>query len=159
MRPVLLPARLDNTYRGQRLALWLFALVVAMRLMQSLTVLIGGASIVRSADGVPLDAFPAAAPTIVTLFALASLARLVLFAVCAVAWWRYRSAIPALFTLLALYTVAAQTLLVLRPLARIGTPPGPGVNAVLTGLTLVGCALAWWPRAVAGERAPITAHG
>jgi len=53
----LLPPRIDNVYRGHRLALWLFAVVVAVRIAQGLLVIFGGASIARSADGIPLETF------------------------------------------------------------------------------------------------------
>lgn len=62
MVDALLPRRLDNEYRGSRVALWLFALVVAMRSTQSLGIIFNGYQTARDADGVPLDSFtPAAA--------------------------------------------------------------------------------------------------
>jgi hypothetical protein len=62
----LLPQRLDNTYRGRRLALWLLALVVSMRILQSVLVIFNGYSTAMNADGIPLDTYPtAAAQTIV----------------------------------------------------------------------------------------------
>ena len=56
-----LPRRIDNTYRGQRAALWLFGLVVAVKMLQGVMVVFNGYSIARSADGIPLETFPPAA--------------------------------------------------------------------------------------------------
>ena len=50
----LLPPRIDNAYRGRTLALWLFGLVVALKMLQSVVVLANGSSIARSADGIRL---------------------------------------------------------------------------------------------------------
>ena len=44
---LLLPHRLDNTYRSSKLGLWVFALVVAFRAAQMEGVLVNGASILR----------------------------------------------------------------------------------------------------------------
>jgi hypothetical protein len=40
MFEALLPRHLDNQYRGSRLALWFFGLVVAMKSVQSLAILL-----------------------------------------------------------------------------------------------------------------------
>jgi hypothetical protein len=72
----ILPPRIDNTYSGRKLALWLFALVVAVRAFQSLFIIFNGYSVAQRADGIPLDTFsPAAAQTVVSLFALYSFRR------------------------------------------------------------------------------------
>src|ERR1043166_3228126 len=99
----ILPPQIDNTYRGHKLALWLFALVVAVRAVQSLFIIFNGYSVAQRADGIPLDTFaPEAAQTVVSLFALYSLTRLIIVLLCALALVRYRSAIPFMFALLLL---------------------------------------------------------
>ena len=73
----LLPRRMDNEYRGHKLALWLFGLVVAMKSAQSLAIILNGYPTARDADGIPLDSFPpAVAQTVVAVFAQGSLWRL-----------------------------------------------------------------------------------
>jgi hypothetical protein len=67
----LFPQRFDNTYRGYKLALWLFALLVFMKVVMSLNCIFNGYSVATSADGIPLDTFTSAgAQTVVSLFAL-----------------------------------------------------------------------------------------
>src|SRR4051812_15416846 len=117
MLDALLPRAIDNTYRGHRVALWLFGLVVAVRMLQSLAVIFNGYSTAINADGLPLDTYPpAAAQTAVALFAQASLWRLTVCAVCVVALARYRSAVPFMFVVLILNYLAAQLLFRFAPL-------------------------------------------
>lgn len=143
----LLPKRLDNQYRGNRLALWLFGLVVALKSAQSLSIILNGYSTARDADGIPLDSFtPAAAQTVVAVFAQGSLWRLFFCFVCVLVLVRYRSAVPLMFALLALNYLAAQLLMKFVPLPRVGGPVGPVVNLILFVLMLVGLGLSLWRR-------------
>jgi hypothetical protein len=138
----LLPQRIDNTYRGHKLALWLFALVVSVKILQSLFVIFNGYSVVRSADGIPLDTYtPTGAQTVVAMFAISGLSRLIISLLCVLALVRYRSVIPFMFVLLALDYLSRQLILHFVPLVRTGTPPGPVVNLILFSLSIVGLAL------------------
>jgi hypothetical protein len=143
----LLPHHIDNTYRGHKLALWLFVLVLSVKTFQSLFVIFNGYSVAGSADGIPLDTFtPAAAQTVVALFVLLGVLRLIMSLLCVLALVRYRSAIPFMFALLALEYLARQLVLHFVPIVRTGTVPGPVVNLVLFSLTIVGLALSLWKR-------------
>jgi hypothetical protein len=143
----LLPRQLDNTYRGRRLALWLFALVVSARILQSLVVIFNTRSTAVSADGIPLDTYPAAAAqTIEGLFALSGLYRLLLSLLCALVLARYRAAVPFMFAVLLLNYLAAQLILRFVPIVRVGAPPASVVNLTLLALTAVGLALSLWKR-------------
>jgi len=138
----LLPRRLDNEYRGSKLALWLFCLVVAMKSAQSLAIIFNGYSTARNADGIPLDSYPpTVAQTVVAAFVQGSLWRLFFCFLCGLVLWRYRSAVPLMFALLALNYLAAQLALKFVPLIRVGTPIGPLVNLMLFVVMLVGLGL------------------
>ena len=146
----LLPARLDNQYRGSRAALWLFGVVVALKCAQSLSVILNGYATARDADGIPLESFPtAAAQSVVALFAQGSLWRLFFCFVCLIVLLRYRSAVPLMFALLASNYLAAQLLMKFVPLPRVGAPLGPVVNLVLFLLMLAGLCLSLWRRRAA----------
>lgn len=143
----LLPRRMDNEYRGHKLALWLFGLVIATKSTQSLAIIFNGYATVRDADGIPLDSFtPVAAQTVVAIFAQGSLWRLFFCLLCVLVLLRYRSALPLMFGLLALNYLAAQLVLVFVPLPRVGTPPGPLVNLTLFVVMLIGLGLSLWRR-------------
>src|ERR1700687_5381324 len=135
----ILPQRIDNTYSGHRLALWLFGLVVAMKSAQSLAIILNGYSTARDADGISLDSFtPAVAQTVVAVFAQGSLWRLFFCLLCGLVLFRYRNAVPLMFGLLALNYLAAQLVSIFVPLPRVGAPVGSLVNLMLFVVTLVG---------------------
>ena len=138
----LLPQPIDNTYRGYKVALWLFGFVVGVKITQSVLIIFNGYSTARDADGIPLDTYtPAAAQTMVALFAQGSLWRLTLCLLCVLVLVRYRSAIPLMFVLLLLNYLASQLIFQFVPLVRTGTPPGPIVNLIMFALMIIGLVL------------------
>ena len=143
----LLPRRIDNTYRGRKLALWLFSLIVAVKFIQSLMVTIAGDAVVRSADGIPLDTFtPAGAQTVLGLWAQMGLYRLIIYLLCVLVLVRYRRAIPFMFALLVFQYLVGQLIFQFVPIVRVGAPLGPVINLVLFVLMIVGLALSLWSR-------------
>ena len=153
----LLPQSIDNTYRGHKAALWLFGLVVGVRIVQSLSVILYGYSTARNADGIPVDIYtPEAAQQMVALFAQGSLWRLTLGLLGVVVLVRYRSAVPLLFALLLLNYLASQLIFQFIPLTRTGTPPGPYVNFGLFVLTILGLALSLRSRTIRTQTSEMT---
>lgn len=149
MLDILFPQPIDNRFRGYKVALWLFGLVVGVRIIQSVAIIFNGHTTVRDADGIPLDSYPPdAARAVLALFAQGSLWRLIFCLLCVLVLVRYRSAIPLMFSLLALTYLAGQLILQFIPLPRTGTPPGPIINLVVFALTIVGLALSLRGRGV-----------
>ena len=143
----LLPQPIDNKYSGSKIALWLLGLIVFVHTLQSVMVLVNGYSIAQSADGIPLETYPAAAAqTILAIFMTASLRRMIISLICAVVLFRYRSAVPLMFVVLGVSYLGGQVIFQFVPLVRVGTPPGVIMNLVLFGLTVVGLALSLWRR-------------
>ena len=58
MLNLLFPKRVDNAYRGNRLAPWIFALVVLLKAYVSLYAVFNGPFMASSGDGIPLLAGP-----------------------------------------------------------------------------------------------------
>ena len=143
------PQPIDNKYSGSKIALWLLGLIVFVHILQSIMVLVNGHSIAQSADGIPLETYPAAAAqTILAIFTVASLRRLIISLICAVVLFRYRSAVPLMFVLLGLNYLGGQVIFQFIPIVRVGTPPGVVMNLTLFGLTIVGLALSLWRRGI-----------
>ena len=143
----LLPASIDNTYRGHGLALWLFGLLVFLRTAMGVNSILKGRSILTSADGIPLDTYPpAAAQTLVSLFALLGLSNLVLCLLGILVLVRYRSMVPLMFALLLTEHLGRRLVLYLLPVERTGRPPGFYINLALLALILAGLALSLWKR-------------
>jgi hypothetical protein len=141
----LLPRHVDNAYHGHKLALWLFAVVVLMKVIMSLNSIFNGRAVATSADGIPLDTFaPAAAQTVVALFAIWAVAQLTICLLCIVVLARYRAMIPLMFALLLLEHLGRKLVLQVIPIVRTGAPPGFVVNLVLLALIVVGLALSLW---------------
>ena len=142
------PRPIDNTYSGSKIALWLFGLIVFVHILQSVMVIVNGYSIAQSADGIPLETYPAAAAqTILAIFTVSSLRRLIISLICAVVLFRYRSVVPLMFVVLGLNYLGGQAILQFIPIVRVGTPPpGVVVNFIMFGLTIVGLALSLWRR-------------
>lgn len=139
------PNSADRTYHGHRLALWLFAVVVVMTACMSLVSVFNGYTVASSADGIPLDTYPpAAARTVVSLFALLGLSHFTFCLLCVFILARYRSMIPFMFALLLLENLGRKVVLYFLPIARNGTPPGSAVNLVLLSVMVAGLALSLW---------------
>jgi hypothetical protein len=138
----LLPQRFDNTYRGYKPALWLFALLVLIKVAMSLNTIFNGYSVAIHADGIPLDTFTAAgARTVLSMFALWGLSQFLFCLLGILVLVRYRSMIPLMFALLLLEHLGRKLTLQFLPFARTGTPPGFFVNLSLLAVMIVGLVL------------------
>jgi len=144
----ILPQRVDNTYRGHPLALWLFIPVVVLKTGIALGTIFSGRGAAQSADGIPLDSFGAGgAEAAVALFAIWGLPQLVFSVLGVLALTRYRAMIPLMFVLFLLEHLARRWILLVKPIARAGTPPGTYINLVLLVLMIGGLALSLRSRA------------
>ena len=142
----ILPRSLDNTFEGNRAALWIFGFVTLLRALQSVMIIFNGWDTVTKADGIPLDSYPtAAAETVLGLFAVASLWRLIFCLIGIAALIRYRSAVPVLFALSIVSYLGGVVLTEFIPLIRVGSPPGPIVNFGQFVLMVVGLGLSLKP--------------
>ncbi len=135
----ILPRSADNSYRGYRAALGIFVFVVIVKAGISLGTMFNGHTAAASADGIPLDSYgPAAAQTVLSLFALLDLAQLMICIVSAVVLIRYRTLVPLMFAVLLVYQLGWATTLHFLLIARVGSPPGFGINIVLLVLMILG---------------------
>ncbi len=142
------PQRIDNTYRGHPLALWLLVPVVVMKTGIALGTIFNGRAAAQSADGIPLDSFGAGgAEAVVALFAIWGLSQLVFSVLGVLALTRYRAMVPFMFVLLLLEHLARKWVLLVKPIATTGTPPGLYINLGLLVLMIVGLALSLRSRA------------
>ena len=120
----------------------MLGLVIALRAVQSTLIIFNGYSTAVGADGIPLDTYPPdAVQTILALFAIGSLWRLLFSVLGAIVLIRYRSGVPLILALMVLQFLAAQLLSWFIPLVRIGTPPGVIVNLIQFGLIVVALVL------------------
>ena len=138
----LLPARIDNSYRGYKFALWLYSLMVFLKTIISCNAIFNGHMVASQADGIPLASFSAdSAGVIVALFALLGLADLMLCLVGIVVMLRYRALVPFMFTLFLLDFVCKKVILALLPIVSSNEPAGLIVTAVLLAVMVAGFVL------------------
>jgi hypothetical protein len=80
-----LPRQIDNSYRGHKVAPWLFALVVLMKTSIGLGTIFNGRNAATSADGIALDTFTTAgAQAFLAMFAAWGLAQATIGVMCIV---------------------------------------------------------------------------
>jgi hypothetical protein len=139
---MILPKQIDNNYNGYKFALWLLGIIVTMKIAQSVSVFVSGPFVVTGADGIPLQSLPSnAAQTIVAMFAISALSRLILALLCVLVLVRYRKATALMFGLQVIDYLGKQTILYFIPIERTGEPVGPTVNFLLFILTIAGLIL------------------
>lgn len=142
-----LPRSIDNTYRGHKLALWLLGLLALLRFVIGVNSIFNGYAVMTTADGIPLNTFPAAATqTLVALWALLGLSHVVIGLLCVLVLIRYRGMVPFMFALLLLQHLGGRLIVHFIPLVRTGAPPAPIVNLTLLTLMIVGLGLSLWKR-------------
>lgn len=138
----LLPAHLDNHFRGHKAAIWIFALITAFKLALGLVHVFSADGGAQTLSHVPLDGYPAgAAQNVVGLFARIGLEQLLLGAIFAVVLLRYRALIPLLFLLALVAQAGAFALAACKPLSLTVSPGVAPMHLVLAGLYLAGLAL------------------
>ena len=122
----IVPHQFDNNYRGHKLALWLFALLVLMKLGMSLSAIFDGYNMARSADGIPIDTFTSGgAEAVISITALLGLSHFLLASLGVLALIRYRAMIPLMYVLLLVGYFAKKWILLVHPIVRTGTHPAP----------------------------------
>ena|SRR5690348_7766374 len=140
----LFPRQIDNNYRGTKVALWLFGLVLFVRSGIGANSIINSDRVASTADGIPIHAFPPAAVQIVLfMFAAWGLAQLVISVIGVLALIRYRALVPLMFALFLLEHVSRKLVGIVRPVTTVGTPRGFYVNLLLLTLMVAGVALSF----------------
>ncbi len=99
----LLPRRIDNAFRGHRIAVWLLALIVLMKGAIGLGTLFNGHHAAVSADGIPLDTFTSTGKdAFISIFAAWGLSQVIINLIGLLVLVRYRAMVPFMFALLLL---------------------------------------------------------
>jgi hypothetical protein len=138
----LFPGRIDNTYRGHWLALWLLGGLILVKVAIGLGTIFNGRSAAIDADGIPLDTFTTAgADAFVALLAAWGVAQVVLNLFGWLVLVRYRAMVPLMFLLLLVEHLGRRLVFWVLPIPRTGAPPGFYINLVLVAALVAGLAL------------------
>ncbi|MBC7791276.1 MAG: hypothetical protein H7Z74_15120 [Anaerolineae bacterium] len=138
----ILPAHIDNRYRGHPVGLWLFVPIALIKVSQSLTHLLkhdGGA---QSISTIPLDTYPAsAAQNVIGLFARLGLEQLLLASIFLLVLLRYRALIPLMYLLIVTHFVGGKIVAQFKPLVLAGTSGVSTPFLIVAILSVVGLVL------------------
>jgi L-lactate permease len=153
----LFPKQFDGRFEGQRAALWLLGLLVALKLVMSVNSLVNTASVASGADGIPLERYDAdGANTVLKLFAMLALGQLALALVGLTALFKYRAMVPVVFLLLAAEHAGRRLIAVAYEVERLPeVSAGFYVNLALLALLLTGLGLSLWRRSAPQPRLPL----
>lgn len=151
-----LPVQADNTYRGYKIGLWIFGLVVLFRLAIALGTIFNGHRAAGVADGLPLSTYgPGGAQAVVSEYAIWGLAHVIICAICVVVLLRYRSLVPFMFALITFELVARRVIFLVLPIQTTAAPSGT-INLVLLIVMFAGLVLTLLNRAPAKHKPSLT---
>ncbi len=136
------PERIDNHYRGYKLALWLFVPITIMKVAISLVHIFYADGGAQSISTIPLDTYtPGAAQNVIALFSRMGLDQLLLGLLFVVVLIRYRAMIPLMYVLMIVNYIALEGIVYMKPLVLAGTSGASTPALVLTALTISGLVL------------------
>jgi hypothetical protein len=148
----ILPNKIDNVFRGHRLALWLFGLFVALKLVMGTNSALNARSVASGADGIPIDDLGSAGDYVVRLFALLGFGGFVLALLALLVLIRYRAMVPLLFLVFLVEMLGRRGLATFYPMPQpaSGTSVGVYINLGLLLVLVLGLALSLLGRSEPG---------
>jgi hypothetical protein len=151
----LFPARLDNDYRGYRLALWLFVPIACMKFGIGVLHIASADGGAQSIATMPLDSYSAgAAQNIIGVFARMGLEQLLLGILSIVVLLRYRAMLPLMYAISVTHDLAIEAIARFKPLSLAGTSGARAPALVLLVLSMAGLILSLTGRGYRAARQP-----
>ena len=139
---IFLPAKIDNSIRGWKLPVYVFALYAIVSTVRSFIHLLspdGGAGSIAG-----MDLTVAGADGIIFAFALWGSSQLLMAIIQLLVVIRYRSLVPFMYVLLILETLLRELVGRMKPVTFAHTPPGAVSNQVIIPLAVVMLGLTLW---------------
>ena len=135
---LILPKTVDNTYRGKKIAQWIFYAITIITIVRSLIHSFSSDGGAQSIATIPLDTYSdAASRTVIFIFSLWGLSQLIMGSFYAIVAFRYKSLIPLMYVFI-FFEYSFRVIMVhLKPITIIGTALGEIANYVFIPLSLV----------------------
>ncbi len=128
----LLPAVVDNQFRGIKLSQYAFLLITAATIVRSLIHVFAADGGAQSIATIPLNAYPAdAAATVVLMFSLWGLSQLLMGIVYLGVYVKYKSLIPMMYVLMIIEYAMRIVIGQMKPIVTVGTAPGSIGNWIM----------------------------
>ena len=138
----IIPAVVDNRYRGHVLALWLFAPLALMKVALGLVHILRADGGAQSVSTMPLDTYPAgAAQNVIGLMARMGLEQLLLGALFVLVLLRYRALLPLMYLVAVLHSLGHTAIVSMKPLALAGASGAGTMHLVIAAISAAGLLL------------------
>lgn len=146
MLGVLFPKTIDNSYRGQWLALFLFVPVLLLKLLMGFNVaglnpMLEVRDILQDVDGIPLDTYSQGAAADILFMASAwGFSLFIIGLLGVVALWRYRAMIPLAILLLTIEQAGRKAMSIAESGLQLGAndlTTGSIINWVLSAILVL----------------------
>jgi len=144
---LLFPKTIDNTFRGQWIALAVFTALTVMIIVRSCIHILAPDGGAQSIATIPLDSYSdGASGTIISMFALWGQSQLLLGIVFLIALVRYRSLVPFCYMLIIVEWGGRVVIGKYKPIETLETAPGAAANLPIAGIAAVMLLLCLWKR-------------
>lgn len=121
----LLPAVVDNQFRGIKISQYAFLLITAATIVRSLIHVFAPDGGAQSIATIPLESYSAqAAATVILMFSLWGLSQLLMGFVYLGVYLKYKSLIPMMYVLLTVEYAMRIVIGQMKPIVTSGTAPG-----------------------------------
>ncbi|MGL1891291.1 MAG: hypothetical protein OCD02_06655 [Spirochaetaceae bacterium] len=136
---VIFPKEINNTFRGYKVALYLFYALTAVTLWRSQHHLFAADGGAQSIATIPLDTFTTSgAQAVIGIFSLWGLSQLIIGFIYLITSIRYRAMVPLMYLLMFFeYLVRATYIPAFKSIPTDGTAPGALINIPFILFTLV----------------------
>ncbi|NLR94424.1 hypothetical protein [Flammeovirga agarivorans] len=133
-----LPATINNEYKGHKLALYVFYLITVMTVGRSLVHMFATDGGAQSIATIPLDSYSTpAAQTVILIFALWGLSQLTMGVFYVIIIFRYKSLIPLMYIFLFIEYAMRLVMMYMKPIITEETAPGATGNYIFIPLSIV----------------------
>jgi hypothetical protein len=134
----LLPAAIDNQFRGLKLAQYAFLILTIATLVRSLIHVFAPDGGAQSIATIPLANYPTdAAAAVILMFSLWGLSQLLMGIVYLVVYFKYKSLIPAIYVLMIVEYAMRIVIGQMKPIVTSGTAPGSVGNWIMVPVCIV----------------------
>ena len=138
----MLPAVVDNRFRGAVVALWLFVPLALMKLALGVAHIVRADGGAQSVSTMPLDTYPpSAAQNIIGLMARMGLEQLLLGLIFLVVLVRYRALVPLMYFVAVLHFLGGRAISEMKPLALAGASGAATMHLIIGAISVVGLVL------------------
>ena len=142
----LLPAAIDNQFRGLKVAQYAFLILTIATLVRSLIHVFAPDGGAQSIAAIPLASYPTeAAAAVILMFSLWGLSQLLMGVVYLVVYLRYKSLIPAMYVLMIVEYAMRIVIGQMKPIVTSGTAPGSIGNWIMVPVCILLLALSLIP--------------